>query len=147
MRNPAVSPVIKFHFLFPFLLTDRRRLKIFIKELSIREGKPLGSLDYIFCSDDYLHDINMRFLQHDDLTDIITFDLSESKNSIEGEIYISIERVRENARLFKTGFTQELHRVMFHGVLHLFGYGDKSPADKKRMRKKEDECLALYDRS
>ncbi|MBL7734328.1 MAG: rRNA maturation RNase YbeY [Chitinophagaceae bacterium] len=147
MRKPAVSPVIKFHFLFPFQLKDRRRLKLFTKELSIREEKPLGSLDYIFCSDDYLYDINMRFLQHDDLTDIITFDLSESENSIDGEIYISIERVRENARLFKTGFTQELHRVMFHGVLHLFGYGDKSPAEKKLMRKKEDECLALYDRS
>ncbi|HRE51852.1 MAG TPA: rRNA maturation RNase YbeY [Flavitalea sp.] len=144
MSKPAVHPVIKFHLLFPFPLKERLRLKRFIKELAIREGRSPDRLDYIFCSDDYLHDINMRFLQHDDLTDIITFDLSEHKNSIKGEIYISIERVRENALVFKTGFVRELHRVMFHGILHLLGYGDKTPGEKKRMRSKEDECLELY---
>ena len=88
--------------------------------------------------------MNQNFLDHDSFTDIITFDLSESKQELQGEIYISIERVKENAKLYKTTFADELHRVIFHGVLHLCGFKDKTPKDQKIMRENEDYCLEHY---
>jgi len=103
----------------------------------------LGSLDLIFCSDAYLLQINQDFLGHSDLTDIITFDLSDQHQSA-AEIYISVDRVRDNAKTFGVSVENELHRVIFHGVLHLCGYKDKKPGDIKVIRAKEDEYLQKY---
>jgi rRNA maturation RNase YbeY len=101
-------------------------------------------VDFIFCSDEYLLKINREYLKHDDFTDIITFDLSEREGRLVSEIYISVERVRENAAHFGVGFEKELHRVMFHGLLHLCGYKDKSVEEVKVMRGKEEEYLQQY---
>lgn len=135
---------VKFHFLYAFNLTHRLKLKSFISGLMAKEKKSFNSIDYIFCSDEYLSGINREYLQHDDLTDIITFDLSEPGKQIRGEVYISVERVRDNAAFFNSTFTAELHRVMFHGALHLCGYKDKHPVQKKEMREKEDFYLRRY---
>lgn len=140
----STSSWVKFHFLESFSLKDRARLKSFIIGLMRAEGQPASQLSYVFCSDDYLLKINQDFLQHNDLTDIITFDLSEDVRVKTGEIYISVDRVRENAESFGVGFAEELYRVMFHGALHLCGYGDKEDADKTLMRAKEDFYLRQY---
>jgi rRNA maturation RNase YbeY len=107
------------------------------------EDKKAGELNIIFCSDDYLHKINLEYLNHDTFTDIITFDNSEEEDSIEGDLFISIERVQENARDIGVSFEEELARVMIHGVLHLIGYKDKSPEESQKMRAKEDHYLSL----
>lgn len=99
-----------------------------------------AELNFVFCSDDYLHRMNIEYLNHDTLTDIITFPYSEPPN-ISGDIFISIDRVRENARQYEVPFIAELHRVMIHGVLHLCGYSDKTPEEQKTMRAKENEAL------
>ncbi|WGK65820.1 rRNA maturation RNase YbeY [Croceiramulus getboli] len=104
------------------------------------EGKEEGDLNYVFCSDEYLHAINLKFLDHDTLTDIITFDYTHG-DVLSGEIYISTDRVAENAEAFKASFAEELHRVMIHGVLHLIGYTDSTKEERKRMRLKEDHYL------
>jgi probable rRNA maturation factor len=135
------------HFHFPlksFSLLKRSSLKSFIKGVFKKEKKKLDGLQYIFCSDRYLLSINEQFLAHDFYTDIITFDLSENGQAINAEIYISVERVKDNAKNFNASFKTELHRVMFHGVLHLCGYKDKTKQEKKIMREKEDKYLALY---
>lgn len=98
-------------------------------------------LNYIFCSDDYLHQINVEYLQHDTLTDVITFDHAEKAHELAGDIYISIDRVRENANEFACSFQDELHRVLAHGLLHLIGFGDKTKEESLQMRTKEDEAL------
>jgi rRNA maturation RNase YbeY len=128
----------------PFNLLHKKRLKAFIALLFEKERTPLYALNYIFCSDKYLLGINQKFLQHDFFTDIITFDLSEAPNYIVGEIYISIDRVKENALLMKTNREEELLRVIFHGALHLCGFRDKKQSDIKIMREKEDQYLKLY---
>jgi rRNA maturation RNase YbeY len=125
-------------------LIERKKLKFFIASLLRKEGKDMNSLNYIFCSDEYLLRINKEFLHHNDYTDIITFCLSGSKEPIIGEIYISTERVKENARLLGVRINEEIHRVIFHGALHLCGFKDKKPLDKKEMRLKEDKYLKLY---
>jgi probable rRNA maturation factor len=140
-------PTIQFNFLEPIDLRDRTRLKRFLASLFKKEGKQLDELQYIFCSDDYLLDINRQYLNHDYYTDIITFDLSEMGQSINAEIYISVDRVRENAREFGSSLRQELHRVIFHGALHLCGYKDKTSAQEKEMRKMEEKYLTLWMRS
>jgi probable rRNA maturation factor len=140
MKFPAL--IIRFNLVFPFKLTQRRKLREAIINIFKTEEKVLTSLDYIFCSDEYLLKINQDFLKHNDLTDVITFDLADSKATIIGEIYISIERVRENAARFKVSFETELRRVMFHGALHLCGYKDKKPIDIIQIRKKEDYYLS-----
>lgn len=124
-------------------LANRSRLKAFIVSLCKKEGREIGSINYIFCSDKRLLDINRRFLKHDYYTDIITFDLSESKR-ITAEIYISLERVRDNAEKQKTTLRSELHRVIFHGALHLCGYRDKKMSERRTMRQKEDFYLKLF---
>jgi len=106
------------------------------------ENKITGEISYIFCSDEYLHKINFEHLQHDTFTDIITFNYCND-NLINSDIFISIERVRENAILFKSSFENELSRVMIHGILHLVGYDDKTEEDKVLMRSKEDFYLTL----
>ena len=127
----------------PFKIDSPRKNVSWIKEVARREKKTIKEINYIFCSDGYLLQLNQGFLNHKTLTDIITFDNSEGKNGLEGEIYISIERVQENALKFNTEFEDELHRVMIHGVLHLIGYKDKKPFEKALMRKKEEACLSL----
>jgi probable rRNA maturation factor len=125
-------------------LTDRNRLKKFVQNIFKRENTHAVSLTYVFCSDPYLLDINKQFLQHDYYTDIITFDLSSTKSMIVGEVYISVDRVRDNANQLGHSIKNELHRVIFHGVLHLCGYKDKKPADEKAMRLAEEKYLKLY---
>jgi probable rRNA maturation factor len=139
-------PSIRFNFLTAASLKDRTRLKKFISGQVKKEGKKLAALNYVFCSDEYLLAINREHLQHDFFTDIISFDLSEKGQPITAEIYISVERVRDNAAYYDSSFRKELHRVIFHGVLHLCGYKDKKPKDAKGMRQMEDKWLALYER-
>lgn len=116
-----------------------------LKQAIVSENQSLGFLNFIFCQDKYLHQINVAYLQHDTLTDVITFPYSNTP--IEGDIFISIDRIRENAQLFKVSFEEELYRVMIHGTLHLLGYLDKKAEDQALMRKKEDYYLALLHRS
>lgn len=126
-------------------LPNRQKLKGFIASIFTKEGKrALDNLNYIFCTDEYLLQVNRNFLQHDYYTDIITFDLSDMPKTVSGEIYISIDRVKDNAATQGVSFTEELHRVIFHGALHLCGYKDKKPAEVKVMRKAEDKYLGLY---
>lgn len=114
-----------------------------VKKLISREtGKKVGAINIIFCSDSYLLEINQKYLQHDTLTDIVTFDYCDDKY-IAGDIYISLDRVEENAIKYKESFDREFHRVIFHGILHLLGYGDKSKEEEKEMRAKEDFYLNL----
>ena len=108
-----------------------------------KEGFRLSYLNVVFCNDDFLLSLNRKYLKHQTLTDILTFDYGNSGPAIEGEIYISVTRVRENSRMFKTRFDDELHRVVIHGVLHLMGYNDKTLAQKAKMRDKEEACLSL----
>ena len=137
-------PVV-FHTIVPVILKKRRPLKLFIDQLFKEEGKVLHSLNIIFCSDEYLLEINKQHLQHNFYTDIITFDLSEKDSQfIIGELYISIDRVRENATSLSVNFSIELLRVIFHGALHLCGFKDKTKTDIKKMRDKEEEYLRLY---
>lgn len=121
---------------------DLSKTNGWINELVRLENKILGDVSYIFCSDEYLLEMNKEHLNHDYYTDIITFDYCEG-DEISGDLFISVDRVRENAQLENVEFLNELHRVMAHGVLHLCGYGDKSSAEELLMRKKEDEALAL----
>lgn len=133
----------------PFRVKKVNSIKAWIKKVISLEQRELSGLNYIFCSDTYLLDINIKYLSHKSLTDIITFDLTPSEdskqhsNKIEGEIYISVDRVKENAVKFDTQFSNELHRVIIHGVLHLAGYSDKNPRNQTLMRKKEDAYLSL----
>jgi probable rRNA maturation factor len=128
-----------------FNLPQKKRLRNWIEKVIRQESKKeYIQLNFIFCSDVYLHHLNKKYLQHDSLTDIITFDYSENINQLESEIYISIDRVRENSRQFNTSFSSELNRVMIHGVLHLLGFKDKTEDQQQKMREKENECLTLY---
>ena len=139
---------VRFHHLSSaFSLADRGRLKAFIIKVFKNENQLLDKISVIFCSDAYLLDINKKSLGHDYYTDIISFPLSEPGCPIHAELYISVDRVRENAYLFKKSFANELHRVIFHGVLHLCGYMDKSRAEKSLMRRMEDHYLLGYFRN
>ena len=120
-----------------------RKTKLWIKEVIRKEKRELIHLNYIFCSDPYLLSINEQYLKHKTLTDIITFDHSEGAGVIEGDIFISVERVLANAAALKTDVEEELCRVVIHGVLHLIGYSDKKPTEKLLMRKKENAYLSL----
>ena len=121
-------------------LKEKRALKAWLKQLAAEEGKKIVELNYIFCSDSYLLEINKQYLNHNTLTDIITFDQSEKPSQIEGDIYISYERVLENGRTLKTE-ENELYRVIAHGLLHLCGYKDKSEEEEKTMREKDNFYL------
>lgn len=126
-----------------FKLPSVRKTSTWIKSAVRAENSEILQLNYIFCSDDYLSQINLEYLNHKTLTDIITFDSRDSDGPLEGDIFISIDRVQENAAKLNTPFTIELHRVIIHGVLHLLGYSDKTPSKKKEMREKEDAYLSL----
>ena len=134
--------MIAFHYETSFELTNENFLNDWINTIVLSYGYTIGEINYIFCDDTYLHKLNLDFLQHDTLTDIISFDSTLGK-LIGGDIFISVERVVENAKDYKVSFTNELHRVMIHGVLHYMGFKDKSIVDKKRMRKEEDNALFL----
>ncbi|MCD6067134.1 MAG: ybeY [Bacteroidetes bacterium] len=125
-----------------FNLKQKTKLKAWVRQVVEKEKLSTGNIAYVFCSDEALLKINRDFLSHDTYTDIITFDYREDK-MINGEIYISVDRVKENAEKFKTTFDNELHRVMIHGVLHICGYKDKGKAATELMRKKEDGALKL----
>lgn len=135
---------VKFHFHHQqFVLKNRRALKAFISAVFKEKKQNLTRLQIVFCSDTFLLDINQQFLQHDYYTDVITFNLG-TKNSIEGEIYISVDRVKDNAESLEKSFKEEIHRVIFHGVLHLCGYKDKLKKDKEEMSGEENRLLDLY---
>ena len=137
----------KIHFYFldrKPMLNERNRLKLFIENLFKLEKKKLCSLAYIFCSDEHLLTINSNFLKHDFYTDVITFDLSSSKNKIVGEVYLSVDRIRDNAKQLGVSTKEELHRVIFHGALHLCGYKDKKQLDILLMREKEEKYIKKY---
>lgn len=125
---------------------QKKKLKEFLAVIAGEEGFSIADLAYVFCSDEYLLQMNRQFLQHDYYTDIITFDLREDQKARElvGEVYISIDRVRDNANALGISFEDELCRVVFHGLLHLCGYKDKRKADVVKMRAAEDRYLGLY---
>lgn len=127
----------------PFKLSDKKTISVWLTTVIRSEGFVPGEIEYFFCSDDQLLEINRAHLNHDTYTDIITFDFTVS-DLINSDIFISIERVRENARKLGIDFEDELRRVMVHGVLHLCGYKDKSPQDKLAMTQKEDEKLQMF---
>ncbi len=132
--------MISFNYETDFKLDNTAKVSSWISETILAEEFKEGEINYIFCSDDYLHQINIDFLDHDTLTDIISFDYTVGKE-LHGDIYISVERVKENASDFKVSFSDEMARVIIHGVLHYCGYKDKSEADEKEMRAKEDYYL------
>jgi probable rRNA maturation factor len=126
-----------------FSLKEKLKHKAWLNEVAKQEGKKILELSYVFCSDDYLLQINQEYLNHDTLTDIVTFDNSENPKKIEGDIFISIDRVKENGEKLGTSET-ELERVMVHGLLHLLGYKDKKKEDKALMTEKEDFYIKQY---
>ncbi|MFD2521352.1 rRNA maturation RNase YbeY [Emticicia soli] len=127
-----------------FKLQQKLKLKNWLKSVLEAEGFVLGDINYVFCSDEYLLKINVEYLDHDYLTDIITFDNSEDEELIEGDIFISIDRVVDNAKTFRVSTEHELRRVLVHGVLHLCGYLDKTDEEEKLMREKENHYLQLF---
>lgn len=134
--------MITFNYETDFTLEDEKTLEKWIHTLILDHGCEEGELNYIFCDDTYLHKLNVEFLQHDTLTDIISFDNSVGK-LINGDIFISTERVFDNANDYKVSFLEELQRVMAHGVLHCVGFKDKSVADQKEMTKQENSALFI----
>lgn len=134
--------MINFYSETAFELSNKEQIKRWVSEIVKLESHELGEVNYIFCDDAYLHKLNIQFLNHDTLTDIISFDNSLGKQ-IHGEIYISIERVRENATTFSQSFKEELHRVIIHGILHFCGYKDKTEEEEQTMREKENSALKL----
>ena len=135
--------MINFNYETDFSLADETRYADWISRVITSENKKEGDINYIFCDDDYLHKINVEYLSHDDLTDIISFDYSVG-NELHGDIFISVERVKENAVEFNVSFDEELLRVMAHGVLHYAGYKDKNDEEGKAMRMKEDEKIEMF---
>lgn len=136
---------IAFHYLTPVsFLRHRQQLKQFLLRQAHVEGKSIEHINYIFCTDDYLLSINQQYLRHDTYTDIVTFELNSPNQPLLSDIYISIDRVRENASLYGVSRSHELHRVIFHGLLHLCGYKDKKKADSALMRNKEQAYLSQY---
>lgn len=135
--------MIEFHFESDLILNNTSDYYDWVSRILNSEGYVAGQVDYIFCNDDYLLAINKQYLAHDTLTDIVTFDYSNGKQ-ISGDIFISVDRVRENAKIFSVEFENELLRVMSHGLLHLMGYGDKTKDEKSLMRSKEDEKIKMF---
>lgn len=126
-----------------FKLKKSALIKKWIEKVAAKEKRSVGDLSYVFMSDEELLKINQQFLKHNTYTDIITFDYSENKK-ISGEIFISVDRVEENAKKIGTTFEDEIHRVIIHGVLHLCGYKDKTKIDSDNMRKQEDKALRVF---
>jgi rRNA maturation RNase YbeY len=138
-----IRPEIFFHSEeTPFVLRSKRLIREWVLKVIAKEGKVAGQINIIFTNDNYLYELNIKYLQHNTLTDIITFDYSVD-NQISGDVFISIERVRDNAKNLNQSILNETHRVIIHGILHLIGYKDKTAQQKKIMRAKEDNCLSL----
>ncbi|NGY36708.1 rRNA maturation RNase YbeY [Flavobacterium sp. XN-5] len=135
--------MINFNYESEFNLENEEAIGNWLSAVILSEGKKEGEINYIFCDDEYLHKINLEYLNHDDLTDVISFDYTMG-NEISGDVFISVERVQDNAGDFKVAFEEELRRVIVHGVLHYCGYKDKGEKDEQLMRSKEDEKLALF---
>lgn len=135
--------MISFNYEIDFTLENEDLYSDWIESVVKSEGKILGEINYIFCDDEYLHQINVQYLDHDTLTDIISFDYTEG-DIISGDIFLSVERVQYNANDFQVSFEEELKRVMSHGVLHYCGYKDKSEADEQLMRTKEEEKIQMF---
>lgn len=126
-----------------FELAEPEKVRLWVAEVVRRRGMTVGNINYLFCDDEYLLGVNQQYLDHDTYTDIITFDYVAG-GLVSGDILISVERVGDNARQFDVPFEQELHRVVIHGVLHLLGQGDKSPAEAAEMRRQEEEALGVW---
>ena len=135
--------MIDFNYEVDFELSDINYYSDWLSRVIISESKLEGDLNYIFCDDEYLLGINQQYLNHDTYTDIITFDYCDG-DTISGDIFISVERVKDNAQEYSVSFEEELHRVMAHGVLHLLGYKDKSEQEARLMREKENEKIKLF---
>jgi len=135
--------MIEFHFKSEFVIQNKSDYVDWINRVIVSEGFSAGQIDYVFCSDDYLLELNKEYLNHDTFTDIITFDYRDG-NTISGDIFISTDRVEDNAKKYDVAFSNELKRVMSHGVLHLAGYGDKSNEEKRIMREKEEEKIKMF---
>lgn len=135
--------MIEFHFKSDFLMKDKSDYSDWISRILASEDFSLGQLDYIFCTDQELLEININYLGHDTLTDIISFDYTQGR-VVSGDIFISTERVRENAETYGVSFENELLRVMSHGLLHLMGYGDKGEDEVLEMRRKEEEKIKMF---
>ena len=143
----ATAKKTKVHFFshdVPTSLKNATKLKQFIELIFKKERQSLDSINYIFCSDRVILEINKKYLNHDFYTDVITFDLSTDHKAISAEVYISIERIRDNSKKLGLTIKSEFHRVLFHAALHLCGYNDKRIKDKEIMRKKEDQLLTKY---
>ncbi|WP_268848369.1 rRNA maturation RNase YbeY [Flavobacterium aestivum] len=135
--------MINFNYESDFTLENEEAVATWLSAVIVSENKTEGEINYIFCDDEYLHKINVEYLDHDTLTDVISFDYTMG-NEISGDIFVSVERVLDNSVDFNTTFDNELKRVLVHGVLHYCGYKDKSEADEAVMRNKEDEKLAMF---
>jgi probable rRNA maturation factor len=147
MPSVKTTATIRFHHLKKAAFAHRALVKTWVARILKDAKRTPAAINYIFCPDEYLRKINKEYLSHDYYTDIVTFDLSEPGDPVTADIYISVDRVRENARNYKSPFTLELLRVIFHGALHLSGYKDKSEDDRRIMREKENHYLAQYKRS
>ena len=135
--------MISFNYETTFELTNEVQFSTWISQVIVSENKKEGDLNYVFCNDDYLLNLNEQYLNHDTLTDIISFDYSVG-NELHGDIFISIERVQENATIYNVTFIEEFKRVLVHGILHYCGYKDKTTQDEQIMRKKEDEKIKMF---
>ena len=135
--------MINFNYEIDFELQNELVYSNWLSQVILSENKEEGTIDYVFCDDDYLYKINMEYLNHDTFTDVISFDYS-IENQLHGDIFISIERVKENADIYNVSFENELRRVMVHGILHYCGYKDKVESDENIMRVKEDEKLNMF---
>ena len=132
--------MILFNYETDFILKEEQIIQDWIMNVVQENGFEVGEINYVFCDDEYLHKLNVEFLKHDTLTDIISFD-NTLGNLLNGDIFISIDRIKDNAKDFKVTFEEELHRVMIHGVLHYMGFKDKSDDDKREMRNQENRAL------
>lgn len=135
------SPISFFNADVPYVLRSKNGIRNWLSQVVKKEGFRLGELSIILCSDEYLYKMNVQYLKHKTYTDIITFDQSENKGEVSGELYISIDRIKDNAKTLTVNILDELHRVIVHGTLHLCGYGDKDPKSKAKMTAKENFYL------
>ncbi len=135
--------MINFNYETEFTLDNEQAFADWLSAVIVSESKNEGEINYIFCDDEYLHKINVEYLNHDTLTDIISFDYTVG-NELNGDIFVSVERVADNAKDFNVSFEEELKRVLAHGILHYCGYKDKSDADAELMRSKEDEKITMF---
>ncbi|MFH7003283.1 rRNA maturation RNase YbeY [Flavobacterium sp. 9] len=135
--------MINFNYETEFTLDNEQAFADWLSAVIVSENKNEGEINYIFCDDEYLHKINVEYLNHDTLTDIISFDYTVG-NELNGDIFVSVERVEDNAKDFNVSFIEELKRVLAHGILHYCGYKDKSDSEAELMRSKEDEKIAMF---